>query len=192
MQRRLGDNWPESHTEPEPWLYREKPVPHYYGDTVRVLLLAAAVIMLIGAPFYADDVAGEMPLFMIGALALVAFSAFTSPRNRTMLIVDAISAGIGVVLFETWALLGYPSVPLHVFILRQIIALLFLFAFYYSGKTVRAFVVENPEEMLEDTTSVEKKISDNVQKDEDYEDEEVREETPPLRRHYQLPDDIDD
>lgn len=39
----------------EPWIYRQHPVPHYYGDTVRQLMLFTAAVLLVGAPFYASD-----------------------------------------------------------------------------------------------------------------------------------------
>jgi hypothetical protein len=88
----------------EPWIYRQHPVPHYYGDTVRQLMLFTAAVLLVGAPFYASDLVAELPVIVFAALIMVCLAAFTSPISRTVLLADAVVAGVGMVLFELWAL----------------------------------------------------------------------------------------
>lgn len=121
----------------EPWIYRQHGLAHYYGDIVRQLLLLAAAVLLVGAPFYSADLPSELPFDVIGALVLVCLAAFTSPTNRLIILADTVAAGVGMVLFELWALTTYGETSIIVSLLRQAIALLFLFALYFGGKTLR-------------------------------------------------------
>lgn len=121
----------------EPWIFRRTPVPHYYGDIVRQLFIAAAAFLLVGAPFYASDLPAELAFDVLGALVLVCLAAFTSPQGRMILLADTVVAGVGMLIFEYWALANYQTTPIVAVILRQAIALIFLFAFYFAGKTLR-------------------------------------------------------
>ena len=115
-------------------------IPHYYGDVVRMLLLGAAMLMLAGAPFYTVVLADVLPFLVIGAIVAVALAALTSPRSRLIMRLDAVASGVGALVFEYWALASYHgNFPIE-FVLRQIVALIFMFAFYYSLKTLRAMI----------------------------------------------------
>ena len=172
-------------------------MPHYYGDTVRSLMLAAAALMLVGVPFYGADLRPELPVFVTAMLILVCLAAFTSPRNRAVLIADAIVTGAGMVIFEMWALASYTSIPLSAFALRQAVALLFLFAFYFSGKTIRALVIEGQSEEEEEGGGGEIRPPLDPSPDEDdyVSTEEEEKEYENRRRHarpFQLPEDRSD
>lgn len=119
----------------------EEHIPHYHGDAVRQLFISAAALMLIGAPFYADSLRTELPFEIVGALILVALAALANPHKKLALVADAIAAGVGLVIYETWALYTYHDSTWMQFILREVIAIIFLAAFYFSMKTVRAFVL---------------------------------------------------
>lgn len=114
-------------------------VSHYYGDIVRQVFVAASAVMLVASPFYADSLKSEIPFYVAGALVLIILAALTNPHNRSVLLADAVAAGVGVAIFEVWALGSYETSTWVEFLLRQGIALLFLVAFYFSMKTVRAF-----------------------------------------------------
>ena len=116
-------------------------VPHYYGDYIRQLFNIAAPLMLITAPFYANNLTIELPFEIVGALVLVALAALTNPHKQTIVVADAVAAGLGLLVYGTWALLTYDNSSWLQFILREVIALLFLTAFYFSMKTVRAFAL---------------------------------------------------
>ena len=169
-------------------------MPHYYGDTVRSLMLAAAALMLVGVPFYGADLRPELPVFVTAMLILVCLAAFTSPRNRAVLIADAIVTGAGMVIFEMWALASYTSIPLSAFALRQTVALLFLFAFYFSGKTIRALVIESgSEDEAEEETRP--PLDPSPDEDDYVSPEEEEKEYENRRRHahpFQLPEDRSD
>ncbi len=138
-----------------PWMYRWTRISHYYGDAVRELLIAAAVLMLVCAPFYSDDIQTELPFIVIGTLVLACVAALTSPKRKSIISADAVAAGVGLVIFEMWALLGYSDSTAIQFILRESIAIIFLFALYFSTKTLRAMfsntigTVEESEEYME-------------------------------------------
>jgi hypothetical protein len=122
------------------WLFQWSGISHYYGDAARQCLLAAAALMAVGAPFYSDDLAIEMPFIVLGTLVLVCIAALTSPWKQTIISAAAIASGVGLVIFEMWAFLGYSESTLIQFVLREAISLTFLFALYFSTKTLRAMI----------------------------------------------------
>lgn len=115
-------------------------IPHYYGDAVRQLFLAAAALILVSAPFYANLTPFSTMTQVFGALVLAVLAAFTSPRLRLSLLLDACVAGVGLLIYETAAINGYASGDLIIFIIRQTISILFLFALYNSIKTLRSML----------------------------------------------------
>ena len=131
----------------ESWLYRYRPhyprfeqIPHYYGDVVRALLLCAAVVMLAGAPFYSNALDQQLPYLIVAGVVAVALAAVTSPWSTFVMRLNAVAAGAGAVVFEYWALWYYRSdTPLE-FALRQAVALICMFAFYFALKTLRSML----------------------------------------------------
>jgi hypothetical protein len=115
-------------------------VPHYYGDVARQIMLGAVAIMMLGAPFYSDSLTAEFPFEIIGAIIIVAFAALTNPLKRSIVTFDTLLTGAGAAVFGLWAFLGYSEIDVA-FVLRDVIALLFLFAFYFSLKTLRAMIL---------------------------------------------------
>jgi hypothetical protein len=116
-------------------------VPHYYGDYVRQFFLGASALMLFSAPFYADNLKAELPFEVAGALILVSLGALTNPWKPLIMTANAIAAGIGVAVYQSWALVGYDANDLVPFVLRQAIAFAFLFAFYFAVKTCRCMML---------------------------------------------------
>lgn len=107
---------------------------------MRMLLLGVAVLMLAGAPFYTSVLGTVLPLLVVGSILLVALAALTSPSNPFVMRLNAVAAGVGAIVFEYWALASYQKTFPIEFALKQIIALLCMFAFYYSLKTLRAMI----------------------------------------------------
>ena len=123
-----------------PWLYRIPKITHYYGETVRQLFLAAAVLMLVGAPLYAEDIALQGPELVIAAIVLAIVAGVMSPQMRLAKLASIIVSIVGAIIFELWALTGYlaTGVPSIAFLIRQAIALVFFLALYLSIKTSSA------------------------------------------------------
>ncbi len=82
-------------------------VAHYYGYHMRQLFMSAAALMIVGSPFYTDSLRLELPLILIGALALVAIAALANPHNTNIFYVAAAMSGAGVVIYGMWALNNY-------------------------------------------------------------------------------------
>lgn len=103
--------------------------------------MGAAATLILTAPFIARDLAAELPLYVISAVVLVAAAALTSPWNKTIIMADAALAGAGFVVMELWALGGFAESGPVAFLLRQALAIIFMFAFYFAMKTFRAMMI---------------------------------------------------
>lgn len=128
----------------EPSYARPTLIPHYYGDAVRELFLGGAALMLVASPLYADSIRTQFTFIVLGAFLAVVFAALTNPRNYWVLCGDAAVSGVGMIFFALWGLIGYDEISPTAFVLRLALALIFLFGFYYSVKTVRAMSLHEP------------------------------------------------
>ncbi|MFZ2556094.1 MAG: hypothetical protein WAZ27_02205 [Minisyncoccia bacterium] len=115
-------------------------VAHYYGDYVRQIFIIAGVAMLIFAPLLISRSPTLLPFQVGGAIILVFLAALTNPQKMWVLIADSLAAGIGIVVFEALALAAYSAGNWLAFIVVEAITILFLLAFYFSLKTVRAMM----------------------------------------------------
>ena len=116
-------------------------IPHYYGDIVRQLFMGLVVLMLIGSPFYTTEIEVQFPLIAVGALIIVALAGLTNPLKRWVMWVDTSVAGAGVIIYETLAVVAYREINAASFVLAQAIAIIFVVAFYFSMKTLRAMLL---------------------------------------------------
>ena len=116
-------------------------VSHYYGDIARQLMLGSAALMFFAAPFYGDNTHIELPFIIFGTLVLVFLAALTNPWKKSVLTADAIATGVGLVVYQWWALYGYDTATSMAFVLREALAVAFMFAFYFSVKTVRSMIL---------------------------------------------------
>lgn len=113
---------------------------HYYGDIVRRLFIAVAVIMAVGLPLFMDKV--PMPAFIsILVILAIGFAAgLTNPKQTWTTIADFSMAILGLVFFEFLSIESYREengMTLY-FFYNQGITVLFFFALYYASKTLRA------------------------------------------------------
>ena len=150
-------------------------VPHYYGDIVRQLFLGGAALLLFAAPFYADSITSELPYEIAAGLAVVCLAALTNPWKRWVITSDAITAGIIAVVYEWWALTGYDTITPIAFVLRQATAIIFLFAFYFSVKTVRAMALHQVGRREERDEFSDASDASEIEKEETPREEEVME-----------------
>lgn len=115
-----------------------KKIAHYYGDTIRQIFLACAVLFIVVIPIWGN-------LLMFGSLAEVAMSivlallaGLTNPHSKLVFFYNTIIAGIGIFLLEATAIANYGVQSNALFIIREVSTIALLFAFYFSVKTVRA------------------------------------------------------
>ncbi|MBM3272553.1 hypothetical protein FJY94_04745 [Candidatus Kaiserbacteria bacterium] len=146
---------------------REPGVRHYWGDAVRQLLVLAAVAIMLGSPFYTRLFGANLILNVFAVLVIVAFAALTSPLKHWVIMGDAVIAGLGVTVFGSLAIASY-QYSLVDSVASLALSLVFLSAFYFSIKTLRAMLLRQidadgdgqpdeedeepePEEMPDDT-----------------------------------------
>src|SRR3990167_10612333 len=113
-------------------------IPHYYGDYIRQFFLAAAAISLLVIPLWGDLLPFGTLVQVGSTVVLVLLAGLTNPHGRGILFLDAAVAGLGLLLLEAAAITFYQTQPFMLFVAREAVALLLLFAFYFSVKTVRA------------------------------------------------------
>ena len=102
-------------------------------------MLCGVGAALIAAPFSSGFIHDAFLFDVIVALAIVAFAAITNPFQFWGLLGDAILCALVVILFEIDAFDNYQRGELVTFVMYEAIAVLFIIAFYFSLKTIRAF-----------------------------------------------------
>ncbi len=115
-------------------------IPHYYGDYVRSLFIAMAVLSFVVMPLFGDMLPfGIIP--QVGAsLLLVLLAALTSARSIPLMLINATVAGVSVVLLESFAILLHHTQSTELFLSREAGVLLMLGALYFSVKTIRGML----------------------------------------------------
>ena len=113
-------------------------IPHYYGNYIRVIFIAAAALAAFSIPVWGDVLPiGSLPQ-IVGIVILVVLAGLTNPHGTVVLWVNAIVSGIGIVFIENAAITLFSIDDVPIFLAREIIVLLLLAAMYFSIKTVRA------------------------------------------------------
>ena len=120
-------------------------VAHYHGDTMRIIFVVAAIVLLV-----AQSTGAELPMSTTGAVLfaviLVVAAGITNPGAKWIHWVNELLAVLGVILFGTSAVEHYragagffdPS-----FIYIEALALLSLCALYLTTKTIRGLLQQN-------------------------------------------------
>ncbi|HMQ01471.1 MAG TPA: hypothetical protein PKD79_00140 [Candidatus Doudnabacteria bacterium] len=113
---------------------------HYYGDIVRYLFLSAGLLMLLTLPLFQEVI--RLPIILsVLAIAILGIAAgLTNPKQKNSAIANFIIAMVGFIIF------AYSAVNAHQanlgndkFLLTNVLlAVIFLFALYFSMKTLRA------------------------------------------------------
>lgn len=117
-------------------------IPHYYGDTVRRIFVGAAAGLLILSPFAGNEMPGVLGIGVAFALMLALLAAITNPQKQWSMIANAVASGIGVILAEVFALASFSAQEYLAFLVSEAFVIAFLFALYFSVKTVRSMVMQ--------------------------------------------------
>lgn len=120
---------------------------HYYGDVVRILFMAAALVMLIGLPAIRNYI--QIPTFFsVAAMLVLGFTAgLTNPKQIWEAGVNVVISLIGFLVFESYAVWAYQrySATDKFFIANLVLGFIFLFATYFSVKTWRGLYLDRSE-----------------------------------------------
>jgi len=110
---------------------------HYYGDLVRKLFMAAAVIMLIGLPFFHDYIPVPVNYSVLGIILLGIFAGLVNPKLYLVTLLNTMIATVALIAFEFYAIKSFTQQQSFFFVINELLAIIFLFALYYSTKTLR-------------------------------------------------------
>lgn len=120
---------------------------HYYGDTVRLLFLSAAFIMLIGLPTIKSYLSLPTIFSVAAILALGLVAGLTNPRQVWEAGLNAALSLAGFLVFESYAVMAYEkySPTDKFFVANLALSLIFMLAIYFSVKTFRGLLLEKQE-----------------------------------------------
>lgn len=124
-----------------PDFMKKKNIPHYYGDSVRNMFIASAVIYAIALPLFGSLLPFDIYSGIGIVLLLVFLAGITNPYSQVLMFINAGVAGIGVYLMQTSAISGFGIDSTALFVLRQIVVILLLIAFYDGVKTARNMLI---------------------------------------------------
>lgn len=126
-------------------------IPHYHGDTVRTFFLIGGIIILATLPFFNNLLQIGIEFLLIFVILLALGGAIVNPFQRWIVIVNLIISAVAVILFEYAAVIGFGEDMFLLSIVRQTLAIIFLFALYYSGRTLRAMFMNQIGNKIEDS-----------------------------------------
>jgi len=118
------------------------PIRHYYGDIVRILFVAGAVLIVLGLPVMTKiiGIPAIIPVVMVAILIITA--GITNPAQRFSL---QINVAISVIYFIVFGYTGWTLYEMQAggfaSFMNQLNAILFLFASYFSVKSLRGSIV---------------------------------------------------
>ncbi len=122
---------------------------HYYGDIVRRLFLAAGVVMIFSLPFVYQFIPLPFILSILTIFGVVFFAGLLSPIQRWLIVHNVMISAGPFILFEFYAVSAYLAADESFFLVNQVLALIFIFALYFSSKTVRGTVINNSKDLEE-------------------------------------------
>ena len=119
----------------------DEQIPHYYGDIVRRLFIAAGVIMILTLPFFNERI--HLPPFVsLLAITVIGFIAgLINPRQKEIVAIQTVIAIVGAIAFGQYAVSAYEIANDAYFWVNLILTLIFFFSLYYSTKTLRGTVL---------------------------------------------------
>lgn len=115
-------------------------IPHYYGDYVRSLFIAMAILSFVAMPLWGSLVPLGIALEVGAALLLVLLAGLTTPRSLYVMLINATVSAVSVVLLETFAITLGTEQSMQLFLAREAGVILMLAALYFSVKTARAML----------------------------------------------------
>ena|GEM_PF-1089047 len=115
---------------------------HYYGDIIRKLFFLGSIAILVTFPFFYDVLPYSGLSILGGATLFILLAGLTSPKQRLVLFFDAIVSFVAIVFFEYYSVQFYlwnngAFEKWFLFLVSYFLSINFLFAFYFSVKTLR-------------------------------------------------------
>ncbi|MBX4211041.1 hypothetical protein KW783_03675 [Candidatus Parcubacteria bacterium] len=111
-----------------------------YGRYIRGLFLAAALIMLVFLPYLKQSVPVPSFISLITILVITFLAGFTNRTHRWAIYLDAVVSFGGIFVFGYHAVKSFSRPITLFFVVNQVLAILFLIAFYLSVRTFRHYL----------------------------------------------------
>lgn len=116
---------------------------HYYGDRIRALFFASAILSFIVIPIWGNLLPFSVVAQIVGGMTLVLLAGLTTPHNKLIMICNTLASGLGALLVEIVVIQFHGEQSAQIFLLREGEVLMLLVAFYYCVKTLRAMYIGN-------------------------------------------------
>ena len=114
---------------------------HYYGDNVRKLFVAGAIVMLVTLPVFEELLSVPTFYYILGMIVLGLVAGFTNPAQRWVVLLNLAISVFAIYFFESEAVSAFKSCGTGnwtwYFFTNQLLAIIFLASLYYSAKTER-------------------------------------------------------
>jgi len=116
-------------------------VRHYYGDTVRTMFLAAAIVYAVSLPLFGEILPIGIMSGIGVVLGLTLFAGITNPHSKVFMVLNIIISGLAVFLIQNAAIMYFRTDTTMLFLLREASVILFLIAFYEGVKSLRSMLL---------------------------------------------------
>lgn len=116
---------------------------HYYGDIVRKLFFVAGLLLVVIIPIDRELLNFYLIFGIALIMVLIIVAGFTSPVHKWAIITDVVVSSLSFLFFEYVSLarfLELDSTVDGIFIFRQSLAIIFVFALYFATKTFRGMI----------------------------------------------------
>ncbi len=113
-------------------------IPHYHGDTVRLLFVATVFFTFLIIPFLGHVLPFGTVFEVIAGIILILLAGLMNPHSRWVMVLSVLAAALGAVLLEGSAIAFHAKDNLSLLIAREAGALAFVVALYLAVKTLRA------------------------------------------------------
>ncbi len=114
-----------------------EPAAPYYGNIVRKLFILCGLVILITLPFLKSLITGPIFYSLLIVIVLALSAGITSARYKKTILVDVIISALGFSFFAYQGIKNFSGFVNLFFITNLVLAIIFLFAFYWSIKTAR-------------------------------------------------------
>lgn len=114
-----------------------RPAAPYYGNIVRKLFITNGLVILITLPFVKTLTKGPVFYSLLIVIVLAFFAGITSSKHKKTIFVDVLVSAIGFGVFAYQGVISFQGFISLFFVTNFVLAILFLFAFYWSVKSAR-------------------------------------------------------
>ncbi len=107
----------------------------YYGDVVRKLFVAGAVIMLLTYPYFSTVLPQSSSIMILGIVILAILAGLTKPKRHWTIATDIIVSFVALIYFENHAIEFAKTNLTALFVTDQALTIIFIVALYFGAKT---------------------------------------------------------